>query len=72
VVEEMRAMSHDGSHDHDPLDVRQTDTVLGALLRLREALLVLWWEILAPVRPLITRVLDGLLRVLQRIAPRER
>jgi hypothetical protein len=62
-------MSH-GSYDDEPPDPRQTDTVFGALLRLREAFVVLGREVLAPVRPLITRVLDGILAVVRWIAPR--
>jgi hypothetical protein len=59
-----------GSSDEQPPDPRQTDTVLGALLRLREAFVVWGREVLAPVRPLITRVLDGILAVVRWFAPR--
>lgn len=71
MVKEARAMLHGSSNDEPP-DPRETDTVLGALLRLREAFVVLGREIIAPVRPLYIRMLDGMLAVVQRIAIRRR
>jgi hypothetical protein len=46
-------------HDHDP--------AMEAWHRLHDALSRLGHEIIAPVRPLIVTVLDGLLGVLQRL-----
>jgi hypothetical protein len=46
-------------HDHDP--------TMEAWQRLHDALSRLGHEIIAPVRPLITRMLDGLSWVLQRL-----
>ena len=51
-------------HDHDP--------AMEAWQRLHDAMAHLGRELIAPVRPLITRMLDGLTAVLQRISPRKR
>jgi hypothetical protein len=51
-------------------DQRQTHPATQEWQRLHDAMAHLGREIIAPVRPLITRMLDGLTAVLQRISPR--
>ncbi len=53
-------------------DQRQANPGMQDWQRLHDAMAHLGRESIAPVRPLIIRMLDGLTAVLQRISPRKR